>query len=106
MVALVGLAVVGGQLARRWPREVQLEYLPAPNTTRLDVYIVQDREAVSSVRFEHPRGPAREFSHTVSLQPGRYRALITVYREDGHAVEHQRLLNVPTDGPTRFDLRE
>ncbi len=103
---MVGIAVVGGQLARVWPRDVELAYQPGPEVRRVDVDIVQDGEAVASARFRRPRGDGGPFRHTLSLQPGQYRAEITVYGPDGRGIEHSRPLIVPTGGLTRFDLRE
>jgi len=106
VVALVGVAVIGGQLARAWPREVEVAYRTTRAAQRLDVDIVLDEEAVASVRFRRPPGFEGLFVHKVTLQPGEYEARITVYREDGRGIEHRRVLFVPSDGQTRFDLRE
>ena len=106
IVAVVGLAVVGGQLARVWPRDVEVAYQPGPRTLRVDVDILQDGEAVVVARFNRAAGDGSTFAHTVSLPPGEYRVHITVYGHDRGGIEHSRLLIVPTDGLTRFDLRE
>ncbi|MDH3485103.1 MAG: hypothetical protein OEM16_12810 [Myxococcales bacterium] len=106
VIAVVGLAVVGGQLARVWPRDVEVAYQPSPEVRRVDVDIVQDGEAVTTARFNRVAGDDSAFFHTLSLQPGQYRARITVYGSNGRGVEHSRPLTVPADGVTRFDLRE
>ncbi len=106
VIAVVGMALVGGQLARAWPRDVEVAYQADPQVRRMDVYIVRDGEAVVSARFNRAAGDASAFFHTVSLQPGEYRTHITVYGPDGRGIEHSRLLIVPADGVTRFDLRE
>ena len=106
VVAVVGLAVVGGQLARIWPRDVEVVYQPGPRVLQVDVDILQDGQAVVVARFNHAAGDGSTFSHTVSLPPGEYRVHITVYGPDGGGIEHSRLLIVPADGLTRFDLRE
>lgn len=100
------MALVGGQLARAWPRDVEVAYQADPQVRRMDVYIVRDGEAVVSASFNRAAGDASAFFHTVSLQPGEYRTHITVYGPDGRGIEHSRLLIVPADGVTRFDLRE
>jgi len=106
VIAVVGLAVVGGQLARVWPRDVEVAYQPGPEVRRVDVDIVQEGEAVTSARFKRAAGDRSAFFHTLSLQPGQYRARITVYGPDGRGIEHSRPLVVPADGVTRFDLRD
>jgi hypothetical protein len=106
VVVVVGLAVVGGQLARVWPRDVEVVYQPGPQVRRVDVDVVQDGEAVTSARFNRTAGDSSALSHKVSLQPGEYRAHITVYGLDGRGIEHSRLLIVPADGVIQFDLRE
>jgi hypothetical protein len=106
VVVVVGLAVVGGQLARVWPRDVEVVYQPGPQVRRVDVDVVQDGEAVASARFNRTAGDSSAISHRVSLQPGEYRAHITVYGLDGRGIEHSRLLIVPADGVVQFDLRE
>ena len=106
VVALVGIAFVGAKLSRAWPREVDVAYQTDSSVRRLDVDILVEGEAVSSARFHRPAGVLRPFSHTVTLQPGQYEAKVTVYGEDGRGTEFRRLLLVPADGLTRFDLRE
>lgn len=106
VIAVVGLAVVGGQLARAWPQEVEVAYQPAADVRRVDVDIVHDGEAVASVRFQRAADDDDAFFHTLNLQPGQYRAQITVYGSDGRGIEHSRPLTVPAHGLTRFDLRD
>lgn len=106
VVMVVGLAVVGSQLAGVWPRNVDVVYEPGPEVERVDVEIIQDGEAVASARFTRAADEGGPIFHTISLQPGEYRAHITVYRLDGRGIEHSRLLIVPPDGVTRFDLTE
>jgi len=105
-VAVLGLALVAAQLARVWPRNVDVTYALDPGVTEVDVDYLQDGEAVASVRFGQPATKTKLLRHTVRLQPGEYEARITVYRPDGRAVEQAKVLLVPTEGLTRFDLRE
>ena len=76
VIAVVGLAVVGGQLARAWPREVEVAYQPGPEVRRVDVDIVQEDVAVASDRFHRALGGDGAFFHTLSLQPGHSRTRI------------------------------
>jgi hypothetical protein len=105
-VAIIGAVVVGNHLASVWPRNVELAYALDPGIDELDVDFIQDGEAVASARFTQPEEKSALIRHTVRLQPGEYEARITVYRPDGPAVEHQRVLLVPAKGLTRFDLKE
>lgn len=106
LVVVVGLVVVGAQLARVWPRDVEVVYQADPGTNRLDVEVLRDGEAVKSARFTRSAGDARPFVHTISLQPGEYQAHITAYGPEGHGVEHSQRLVVPGDGSIRLDLQE
>jgi hypothetical protein len=58
------------------------------------------------VRFAGATQGEPFFRHTVRLQPGEYQIHITLYGKDGSAVEEHRMLAVPTEGLTRFDLRD
>ncbi len=106
VIAVVGLAVVGSQLARAWPRDIEVAYQTGPEVRRVDVDIVQDGKAVVSARFNRATGDDGAIFHELSLQPGQYRARITIYGPDGRGIEHSRPLTVPAEGLTRFDLRE
>ena len=104
-VALVGVAWVGAHLVRAWPRTVEVAYVPGPEITAVDVDYLIDGEAVRSVRFRRTDGDASDLRDTLRLPPGEYQAQITLYRDEGPAVEVLRTLLVPAAGLTRFDLR-
>ncbi len=106
LVALIGVVVVASRLATVWPRNVNVAYEVGPGVIALDVDYLQDGQAVSSVRFERPRGNVERFRHSVRLQPGDYRAQITVYTAEGAAREAARKLRAPAEGLVRIDLRE
>jgi len=106
VIALVGAAFVGGVLAEVWPRDVEVVYSLDPGATTLDVDYLQEGEAVASARFRQLDAKTTLVRHTVRLQPGEYRAQITVYGPDGWGVEHAKVLVVPTEGLTRFDLEK
>jgi hypothetical protein len=97
---------VGSRLAQAWPRNVQISYAVDPNVTAVDVDYLQEGEAIASARFTPPAMKTTAVQHTVRLRPGEYQARITVYGSDDRGVEHSRLLVVPTEGITRFDLKE
>ena len=105
VVAVVGAVVVGGQLARAWPRDVGVAFEVGPAVTELDVDYVQSGVAVTSVRFGGFTGETGIFRHQARLRPGRYQVFITLYGHDGSAIEEVRTLAVPTAGRTRFDLK-
>jgi hypothetical protein len=105
-VAVLGVILVGSQLARVWPRNVEVSYALDPGVIEVDVDYLQEGEAVASARFRQPDPKTTVVRHTVRLQPGEYQARITVYRSDGPGVEHARVLVIPAEGLTRFDLKE
>ena len=106
LVALVGLLVVGNHLSSIWPRDVEIAYTIDTDVTGIDVDYVQEGDAVASVRFTRPPAKSAVLRHTVRLQPGEYQARIDVYASDGSGVEHQRRLQVPAAGESRFDLKK
>ena len=106
IVGVIGILVVGGQLARVWPRTVEVAYSLDPGIVAIDVDYLQEGEAVTSARFTQLDAKTTVFRHMVRLEPGEYQARITVYRSEGAAVEHAKVLLVPADGPTRFDLKQ
>jgi hypothetical protein len=104
-IAVIGAVIVASQLAREWPREVNVSYEVGPDVTKLDVDYLQEAEAVASVRFRTEGGGERHFRHTVRLHPGEYRVHITLHGRDGSAIEAGRMLASPAEGVVRFDLR-
>ena len=106
VVALIGAAVVGSLLARVWPRDVEVAFSLDPGVTELDVDYLEEGEAVASARFMPTVGKTAVVRHVVRLQPGEYEARITVYGPDGRGIEHARVLVVPAEGLTRFDLTD
>jgi len=106
LIALIGVIFVGGSLARVWPRDVEVAYSLDPGVTDLDVDYLQEGQAVASTRFKQPDAKTTVARHTVRLQPGEYEVRITVYGPDGRGVEHAKMLIVPAEGLTRFDLKE
>ena len=106
MIALIGVLFVGSLLARVWPRSVEVAFALDPGVTKVDVDYLQEGEAVASARFKPPDVKNSIIRHTVRLPPGEYHARITVYLLDGRGVEHAKVLVVPAEGLTRFDLKE
>jgi hypothetical protein len=105
LVAVVGVAVVGSQLAGAWPRDVEVAYKVGPDIRELDVDYVHENAAVASARFTQSDAKSTVFRHTVRLPPGQYRVQITAYGSTGVAFEGSEALLVPAEGLTRFDLR-
>jgi len=106
VVAVIGVIFVGSRLERAWPRNVEISYRVDPGSTAVDVDYLQESDAVASARFKLPEAKATVVQHTVRLQPGEYQARITVYGSDDRGVEHAKVLFVPGEGITRFDLTE
>ena len=104
VVAVVGVAFVGSQLAKVWPREVATTYEVGPQVRELDIDYLQGGEAVASVRFTQTGPETSVFRHNVRLQPGEYQVHITLYGQDEPAIELTRQLAVPARGVTRFNL--
>jgi len=105
LIAVIGLVVVAQRVAGHWPRGVEVAYEVEPDVTELDVDYLSDGATVSSARFHQPAEKSTLFRHSLKLQPGEYRVLITLYRAHGPATEDSKTLRVPADGLTRFDLR-
>jgi len=105
-IALIGVVFVGSLLAGVWPRDVEVAYRLGPDVTELDVDYVQEGEAVASARFKRRDTKITVIRHTVRLQPGEYEVRFTVYGPDGRGIEQAKVLVVPAEGLTRFDLRE
>lgn len=106
LVAVIGVVFVGSRLAQVWPREVELVYEVGPEIGELDVDYLQGGEAVASVRFGQTAAKTPFFRHMLRLQPGEYQIHITLYEQDGSAIERTERLAVPSDGITRLDLRD
>ena len=105
VVAVIGTAFVGSQLANAWPREVQTIYEVGPEVEELDVDYLEGGQAVASVRFARASSKTGVFRHLVRLQPGEYQIHITLYGRNGAATQQTRRLVVPTEGVTRFELK-
>ena len=105
LIAAIGIVFVASRLANAWPRTVEIAFQVGPEIRELDADYLQEGSAVASVRFgeaTHLGG----FRHAVRLRPGEYQIHITLHGKDGSAVEELRILAVPTEGLTRFDLRD
>jgi hypothetical protein len=85
---------------------VEVRYLLDPGVVELDVDYVQEGEAIASARFRQEDPKNTLIQHQVRLQAGTYQARIMVQRADGRGLGHTRVLIVPSEGPTRFDLKE
>jgi hypothetical protein len=105
-VAVIGMIFVGSLLAGVWPRNVEVSYTVDPGVAEVAVDYLQDGEAVASARFRLPDADTTVVRHTIRLQPGEYQAQITVYESDDRGVEHERMLVVPNDGITRFNVKK
>jgi hypothetical protein len=105
LIALIGIAVVAGYMAKVWPRKLAVRYLFPPDVARFDVDYTLEGEAMLSARFVTEGHETGSVSHELELQPGEYEAEITVYDAAGVGVVVTRPLIVPTDGEVRFDLR-
>lgn len=105
VIAVVGIVIVGQRLASHWPREIEIAFEVGPEVNELDVDHLLDDGAAASARFTQSDAKTDVFRHSVRLQPGEYEVHMTVYGSAGPAVEDARVLVVPTEGVTRFDLR-
>lgn len=105
VIAVVGIVIVGQRLAAHWPREIEIAFEVSPQVNQLDVDYLLDEGGVASARFSQTDAKTTVFWHSVRLQPGKYEVHMTVYGSAGPAVEDARVLVVPTEGVTRFDLR-
>lgn len=106
LVALAGLALVGAQLMRAWPRSQEVVYELGAGASALEVDYLKENEAVTSVRFRELGDDTRVIRHTVRLQPGTYGVRFAVYGPAGGVLEGLRTLAVPAEGVPRFDLKK
>ena len=105
LIALIGIAVVAGYMAKVWPRKVEVRYQFPPDVARLHVDYTLEGEAMVSTRFVTAGREDGSVSHSFELQPGEYEARITVYDAAGVGLVLTRPLIIPADGEVRFDLR-
>lgn len=107
MIAMVAIGVIGGHLARNWPRDVDVRFHFGPNHGRLTEATVRyllEGEEVKVVRFQHAEGTFPEvLDHRVELPPGRYEIEATL-RGIGPTELIRRSFDVPTEGTVRLDL--
>lgn len=106
VIAMIGIIFVAERLVSRWPRNVEVAYEVTPDVSELDVDYLYREGAVASARFRRLEAKTTIFRHVVRLQPGEYRVLLTLYRPEEAAVEEDKVLVVPAEGVTRFDLRD
>jgi len=105
-IAVIGMAFLGTHLAAAWPRDVDVRYAVDSGVVELQVDYLQEGEALAHARFRQKDPKNGLIRHTVRLQPGTYDLQITLYRAQGGTLQRSRVLNVPSEGPIRFDLKE
>lgn len=104
---LIGALVVGGVVARAYPRDVALRYdLGADHAQWVEARLSysQDRDEMAGVTFRQPEGMPDRLRHEVELSPGRYRVAATLVDGDGNARRVERSFDVPAEGLIRIDL--
>lgn len=107
-VLLIGCAVIGVELGRTVPREVEVRYDLGPE--HADVRAVQLAYAesggalVRTARFSYPDGAPRSFRHRLELAAGAYGCTARIARVQGPEEEIVRRFEVPAEGLIRIDL--
>ena len=109
-VLLIGCAVIGVELGRTVPREVEVRYDLGPD--HADVRAVRLTYAeiggvvVRTARFSYAEGAPRSFRHRLELAPGTYGCTARLARAQGPEEEIVRRFEVPAEGLIRLDLFE
>lgn len=104
---LIGALVVGGVVARAYPRDVALRYdLGAGHAGLVEVQLsyAGDDGEVAGVSFREPGGMPERLEHEVELSPGHYRVAATLLDGEGSARRVERPFDVPSEGVVRIDL--
>ncbi|MFO0694431.1 MAG: hypothetical protein U0230_12805 [Polyangiales bacterium] len=109
-VLLIGCAVIGVELGRSVPREVEVRYDLGPEHAQVRAvqlgYAEIGGAVVRTARFSYPEGAPRSFRHRLELAPGAYGCTARVTREQGPEEEIVRRFEVPSEGVIRIDLFE
>ena len=98
---LIGALVVGGVVARAYPRDVALRYdLGADHDQWVEARLSYsgDEGEMAGVTFRQPEGLPDRLDHEVELSPGEYRVTATLVDDDGQAVQVERSFEVPVEG--------
>lgn len=106
LVMLVGIGVVGGQLANAYPREVSLRMDLGPAHLLLeeaDLRFVGESGEVAGLRLNAP--VPQEVRHRLELAPGRYEVQARLQGELGEQ-QLRRGFYVPAEGPISLRLYE
>jgi len=104
---LIGALVVGGVVARAYPRDVVLRYdLGTSHRSLVEVQLsyAGDDGEVAGVSFREPGGMPEQLDHRVELSPGHYRVAATLFDGEGAARRVERPFDVPSEGVIRIDL--
>ena len=116
-VAIGGLLIVGGTVARSAPREVSLRYdLGAAHMDidRVEITYLTDGEAVQRVTLRYPGGAPRAIDHHVRVAPGRYDVELRLHgapgepdgdRGRGGTNRARAFFDAPADGVVRITPR-
>jgi hypothetical protein len=104
---LIGALVVGGVVARAYPRDVALRYdLGAGHEALVEVRLSYsgDEGEMAGAAFREPGGMPERLDHEVELSPGHYRVAATLVDGAGSARRVERSFDVPSEGVLRIDL--
>lgn len=99
--------MVGGVVARAYPRDVALRYDLGPGHAGLSElrlsYLGEEGEMVG-VTFRRPDGMPERLRHEVELSPGHYRVAATLIDGEGNERRVEKPFDVPAEGVIRIDL--
>ena len=104
---LIGALVVGGVLARAYPRDVALRYdLGRDHDRWVEARLTYSGKEgeLAGVTFREPGGIPERLDHEVQLSPGHYRVSVTLIDGEGQAVQIERPFDVPSEGVTTIRL--
>ncbi len=104
---LIGALVVGGVVARAYPRDVALRYDLGDDHghwVEARMSYSGDEGEMAGVTFRQPEGMPERLNHEVELSPGEYRVTTTLVDAEGEAVQIERSFEVPVEGVMTIHL--
>jgi hypothetical protein len=105
---MIGMLVVGAQLARQLPTDTHIRYDLGPDHAEVKevrvAFLHGDETTVRSITRRFPNGAPETFDDTVALTRGTYRVHALVMSKDGDINGILRGIRLPVEGTVNIDL--